>query len=155
MAEKIETRICKTCGETKPLEGFNAIRNKGVKTYYYNSCKTCRNKEVKQKRMEKRAEKRASGEADTMWTEYRAMPATRLREHIRAAREACPILGFSLWMGDVPKGWAHGKAEGHLTCPTVDKWRYLNRRTVCESGKFQTASEEAAAKRIEWFEREK
>ena len=44
---------------------------------------------------------------------------------------------------------------GFLTCPTVDKWRYLNRRTVCESGKFQTASEEAVAKRIEWFERKK
>ena len=29
---------------------------------------------------------------------------------------------------------------GFLTCPMVDKWRYLNRRTVCESGKFQTAS---------------
>lgn len=45
--------------------------------------------------------------------------------------------------------------KGHLTCPTVDKWWYLNRRTVCESGKFQTASEEAVAKRIEWFERDK
>lgn len=42
---------------------------------------------------------------------------------------------------------------GFLTCPTVDKWRYLNRRTVCESGRFQTASEEAVAKRIEWFEK--
>lgn len=42
---------------------------------------------------------------------------------------------------------------GFLTCPTVDKWRYLNRRTVCESGKFQVASEEAVAKRIEWFEK--
>ena len=44
---------------------------------------------------------------------------------------------------------------GFLTCPTVDKWRYLNRRTVCESGKFQTASKEAVVKRIEWFERKK
>lgn len=44
---------------------------------------------------------------------------------------------------------------GFLTRPTVDKWRYLNRRTVCESGKFQTASEEAVAKRIKWFERKK
>lgn len=40
MVEKIETRICKTCGETKPLEGFNAIRNKGVKTYYYSPLET-------------------------------------------------------------------------------------------------------------------
>ena len=44
---------------------------------------------------------------------------------------------------------------GFLICPTVDKWRYLNRRTVCESGQFQTASEGVVAKRIEWFEREK
>lgn len=44
---------------------------------------------------------------------------------------------------------------GFLTCPTVDKWRYLNRRTVCENGKFQTASEGVVAKRIEWFERKK
>ncbi|HEZ2201938.1 TPA: hypothetical protein WHR34_000344 [Neisseria meningitidis] len=48
-----EMRTCKTCGEIKPLEGFNAIQLKGVKTYYYNSCKTCRNKEVKRKRIEK------------------------------------------------------------------------------------------------------
>lgn len=91
MAEKIETRICKTCGETKPLEGFNAIRNKGVKTYYYNSCKTCRNKEVKQKRLEKRAEKLAAEEAADAPTRI------RLAESIRAARAACPILGIGLW----------------------------------------------------------
>lgn len=98
-----EMRTCKTCGETKPLEGFNAIRHKGVKTYYYNSCKTCRNKYLKEKRWGKHAETRASGEADTVWTEYGAMTAARLREHIRAAREACPILGFSLWTGDTPQ----------------------------------------------------
>ena len=34
-------------------------------------------------------------------------------------------------------------------------WRALNPQTECESGKFQTASEEAVAKRIEWFERKK
>lgn len=82
--EKIEMRTCKTCGETKPLEGFNAVRNKGVKTYYYSLCKTCRNREVKQKRMEKRAAaeiiERASRSAN-----------------IRAAHAACPILGIGLW----------------------------------------------------------
>lgn len=88
--EKIERRTCQTCGETKPLEGFNAVRRKGRKTYYYSSCKTCRNKEVKQKRLEKRA----AEEADTAWTKYEAMTAARLREHIRAA---CPILGLGLW----------------------------------------------------------
>ena len=91
--EKIEMRICKTCGETKPLEGFNAIRRKGMKTYYYSSCKPCRNKEVKQKRLEKRAAEKA----DTVWPEYGAMTAARLHEHIRAARAACPILGIGLW----------------------------------------------------------
>ncbi|WP_304673028.1 hypothetical protein [Neisseria uirgultaei] len=92
-----EMRTCKTCGETKPLEGFNAIRHKGVKTYYYNSCKTCRNKYLKEKRWEKHAETRASGEADTMCREYEAKPSARLREHIRAAHAACPILGLGLW----------------------------------------------------------
>ena len=102
MAE--EMRTCKTCGETKPIQtGFNVIRRNGRKTYYYNSCKTCRNKEVKQKRLEKHAEQRASGEADTMWTEHGAIPAARLHEHIRAAHAACPILSFSLWTGDAPQ----------------------------------------------------
>lgn len=94
---EMQMRTCKTCGETKPLEGFNAIRHKGVKTYYYNSCKTCRNKYVKEKRWEKHAETRASGEADTMWREYGAIPDARLREHILAAHAACPILGLGLW----------------------------------------------------------
>lgn len=96
---EMQMRTCKTCGETKPLEGFNAIRHKGVRTYYYNSCKTCRNKEVKQRRLEERA----SGEADTMRSEYEAMTVARLYEYIRAAQAACPILGFSLWTGDVPQ----------------------------------------------------
>lgn len=91
--EKIEMRTCKTCGETKPLEGFNAVQLKGVKTYYYNSCKTCRNKEVNRKRIEKRA----AEEAAAVWTEYGAMTAARLHEHIRAAYAACPILGIGLW----------------------------------------------------------
>ena len=95
--EKIEMRTCKTCGKTKPIQtGFNVIRRNGRKTYYYNSCKTCRNKYVKEKRWEKHAETRASWEADTMCREYEAIPATRLREHIRAAHAACPILGIGL-----------------------------------------------------------
>lgn len=85
--EKIEMRTCKTCGETKPLEGFNAIQLKGVKTYYYNSCKTCRNKEVNRKRIEKRAAEEAAA----------APPRIRLAESIRAAHAACPILGIGLW----------------------------------------------------------
>ncbi|HFC6287002.1 TPA: hypothetical protein ACLBDG_000087 [Neisseria meningitidis] len=88
-----EMRTCKTCGETKPLEGFNAIQLKGVKTYYYNSCKTCRNKEVKRKRIEKRA----AEEAAAREAEYGAMMAARLHESIIAAHAACPILGIGLW----------------------------------------------------------
>lgn len=96
---KIEMRTCKTCGETKPLEeGFKAIQHDGGKTYYYNSCKTCRNKEVKQKRLEKRA----AEEAAAVWPEYGAMTAARLHEHIRAAHVACPILGIGLWTSPSP-----------------------------------------------------
>ena len=91
--EKIEMRTCKMCGETKPLEGFNAVRRNGRKTYYYSSCKTCRNKEVKQKRLEIRA----AEEADTARTKYGEMTAARLHEHIRAAQADCPILGLGLW----------------------------------------------------------
>ncbi|WP_308032464.1 hypothetical protein [Neisseria cinerea] len=94
-----EMRTCKTCGETKPLEGFNAIRRKGMKTYYYSSCKPCRNKEVKQKRFGKRA----AGEVDTVWTEYGATTAARLHKYIRAAHAACPILGLGLWTDDTPQ----------------------------------------------------
>ncbi len=93
-----EMRTCKTCGETKPLEaGFNVIHRNGVKTYYYSSCKTCRNKEVKRKRLEKCAEKRAAEEAAAVWQEYGAMSGAMLHEHIRASHAACPILGIGLW----------------------------------------------------------
>ncbi|WP_461215008.1 hypothetical protein [Neisseria gonorrhoeae] len=80
MAE--EMRTCKACGGTKPLEkGFNAVPRKEGGVYYYKSCKTCRNKAVRQKRAEKRA---AAGAG--------AMTAARLHGYIRAAHAACPIL---------------------------------------------------------------
>ncbi|WP_304669704.1 hypothetical protein [Neisseria polysaccharea] len=93
-----EMRTCKTCGKTKPLEaGFNVIHRNGMKTYYYSSCKTCRNKEVKRKRLEKCAEKRAAEEATAREAEYGAMSGAMLHEHIRASHAACPILGIGLW----------------------------------------------------------
>ncbi|HFC8533062.1 TPA: hypothetical protein ACFRHF_001810 [Neisseria lactamica] len=90
MAE--EMRTCKTCGETKPTAtGFNITKRRDGETYYCTTCRTCQNKEIRRKR----AEKRAAGEiADTVRTEYAAMTAARLHEHIRAA---CPILGIGLW----------------------------------------------------------
>ncbi|WP_461214422.1 hypothetical protein [Neisseria gonorrhoeae] len=76
MAE--EMRTCKACGGTKPLEkGFNAVPRKEGGVYYYKSCKTCRNKAVRQKRA-------AAGAG--------AMTAARLHGYIRAAHAACPIL---------------------------------------------------------------
>lgn len=88
-------RTCKTCGETKPAAtGFNIAKRRDGKTYYFTTCRTCQNKEIRRKR----AEKRAAGEiADTVRTEYAAMTAARLHEHIRAAHAACPILGTGLW----------------------------------------------------------
>ncbi len=83
MAE--EMRTCKVAAGTKPLEkGFNAVPRKEGGVYYYKSCKTCRNKAVRQKR----AEKRAAAEPG-------AMTAARLHGYIRAAHAACPIL--ALW----------------------------------------------------------
>ena len=104
-AEKTEMRTCKTCGETKPLEeGFKAIQRKGVKIYYYNSCKTCRNKEIRRKRAEKRAaEEAADALAAAIRVQEEARAVINLFESIKAAREACPILSFSLWTGDTPQ----------------------------------------------------
>lgn len=88
-----EMRTCKTCGETKPVEtGFNIAKRRDGKNYYCTTCKTCQNKEVKRKRIEKRA----SGEA-AVSTEYGAMTAARLHESIIAAHAACPVLGTGLW----------------------------------------------------------
>lgn len=92
MAE--EMRTCKTCGETKPVAtGFNIAKRRDGKNYCCTTCKTCQNKEIRRKR----EEKRAAGEADTVWAEYGAMTAARLHEYIRAAHAACPILGIGLW----------------------------------------------------------
>ncbi|HFC7402524.1 TPA: hypothetical protein ACFO2U_000544 [Neisseria meningitidis] len=91
--EKIEMRTCKTCGETKPLEGFHIANRRNPNRSYYKSCKTCRNKEVKRKRIEKRA----AEEAAAREAEYGAMTAARLHESIIAAHAACPILGIGLW----------------------------------------------------------
>ncbi|HGK6013654.1 TPA: hypothetical protein ACJ3FX_000487 [Neisseria meningitidis] len=90
--EKIEMRTCKTCGETKPLEGFNAIQLKGVKTYYYKSCKTCRNKETNQKQAERRAAEKI---------EFSSRPAS-IRDAVALAHAACPILGIGLWTNPSP-----------------------------------------------------
>lgn len=91
--EKIEMRTCKTCGETKPPEGFNIAKRRDGKNYYCTTCKTCRNKVVQRKR----TEKRAAEKADTVWPEYGAMTAASLHEYIRAAHAAFPILGTGLW----------------------------------------------------------
>ncbi|HGT2221729.1 TPA: hypothetical protein ACMW3K_002212 [Neisseria gonorrhoeae] len=93
MAE--EMRTCKACGGTKPLEkGFNAVPRKEGGVYYYKSCKTCRNKAVRQKRAEKRA---AAGAGAMTAAGAGAMTAARLHGYIRAAHAACPILGAGLW----------------------------------------------------------
>ncbi len=85
MAE--EMRTCKACGGTKPLEkGFNAVPRKEGGVYYYKSCKTCRNKAVRQKRAEKRA---AAG----AWRDDGGKAA---RIHPRRTRRL-PDIGRGLW----------------------------------------------------------
>ncbi|HGO7526607.1 TPA: RusA family crossover junction endodeoxyribonuclease [Neisseria meningitidis] len=81
MAE--EMRTCKTCGETKPLEGFHIANRRNPNRSYYKSCKTCRNKETNQKQ----AERRAAGKI-----EFSSRPAS-IRDAVALAHAACPILG--------------------------------------------------------------
>lgn len=98
-------RTCKTCGETKPLAaGFNIAKRRDGKNYYCSTCKTCQNKEIRRKRAEKRAaEEAADALAAAIRVQEEARAVINLFESIKAAREACPILSFSLWTGDTPQ----------------------------------------------------
>lgn len=115
----IEMRTCKTCGETKPLEtGFPKChgkpnRHRERKTYYENSCLECRAKKKREWDAANYARKRRDAKIDEEATfpalaaaikaQEEARAVINLFESIKAAREACPILGFSLWTGDVPQ----------------------------------------------------
>ena len=116
--EAIGMRTCKTCGETKPLEtGFPKCygkpnRNLERKTYYENSCLECKVKRRREWHAANYARKREDAKIDeaaspalaaVIKTQEEARAVINLFESIKAAREACPILGFSLWTGDVPQ----------------------------------------------------
>jgi identified by metaGeneAnnotator len=117
--EKIEMRTCKTCGETKPLKtGFHKCYGKPnkhgvVKQYYGNYCKICKYQiyaiDITQTGIEtkKAVEARRKAATHAMEAAIKAQEEARavinLFESIKAAREACPILSFSLWTGDVPQ----------------------------------------------------
>lgn len=116
--EAIGMRTCKTCGETKPLEtGFlkcygKPNRNLERKTYYENSCLECRAKKKREWDAANYARKRVEAEIDeaaspalaaSIKAQEEAYAVINLFESIKAAREACPILGFSLWTGDTPQ----------------------------------------------------
>lgn len=116
--EKIEMRTCKTCGETKPLEtGFPKChgkpnRNLERKIYYKNSCLECIAKKKRECYAAYRAHKRVEAEIDeatfpalaaAIKAQEEARAVINLFESIKAAREACPILSFSLWTGDTPQ----------------------------------------------------
>lgn len=90
MAE--EMRTCKTCGETKPLEGFHIANRRNPNRSYYKSCKTCRNKETNQKQAERRAAEKI---------EFSTRPAS-IRDAVAFAHAACPILGIGLWTNPSP-----------------------------------------------------
>ena len=111
-------RTCKTCGETKPLEGKfpkcygKPNRHEERKTYYENSCLECRAKKKRECDAAYRARKRGEAEIDeaaspalaaVIKTQEEARAVINLFESIKAAREACPILSFSLWTGDTPQ----------------------------------------------------
>lgn len=116
--EKIEMRTCKTCGETKPLEtGFPKCygkpnRNLERKIYYKNSCLKCKAKKKRECDAVYRSHKRVEAEIDeavspalaaAIKAQEEARAVINLFESIKATREACPILGFSLWTGDAPQ----------------------------------------------------
>ncbi|HFC7885128.1 TPA: hypothetical protein ACXH5U_000614 [Neisseria meningitidis] len=90
MAE--EMRTCKTCGETKPLDGFHIANRRNPNRSYYKSCKTCRNKETNQKQAERRAAEKI---------EFSTHPAS-IRDAVAFAHAACPILGIGLWTNPSP-----------------------------------------------------
>ena len=113
-----EMRTCKTCGETKSLkEEFPKCygkpnRNLERKTYYENSCLKCRAKKKREWDAANYARKRGEAEIDeaaslalaaAIKTQEEARAVINLFESIKAAREACPILSFSLWTGDTPQ----------------------------------------------------
>lgn len=103
-----EMRTCKTCGETKPLLGNFRVAKiyeaaDGLKTYYYHSCIVCKNEVQNKKQKKQRAAEREAARQLGEW-----MPAdtsARIREvrEVHEVHAACPILGFSLWTGDVPQ----------------------------------------------------
>ncbi len=116
--EAIGMRTCKTCGETKPLEtGFPKCygkpnRHEERKTYYENSCLECRAKKKRECDAAYRARKRGEAEIDeaafpalaaAIKAQEEARAVINLFESIKAAHDACPILGFSLWTGDTPQ----------------------------------------------------
>ena len=113
-----EMRTCKTCGETKPLEtGFPKCYGRPNKylvrnTYYANFCLECKAKKKREFDAAYRARKRGEAEIDeaafpalaaAIKAQEEARAVINLFESIKAAREVCPILGFSLWTGDTPQ----------------------------------------------------
>ena len=115
----IEMRTCKMCGETKPLEtGFPKCHGKPNrhgerKTYYENYCLECKVKRRREWHAANYARKREDAKSDeevachalaaVIKTQEEARARANLFESINAAQAACPILGFSLWTGDVPQ----------------------------------------------------
>ncbi|HEZ1924575.1 TPA: hypothetical protein WHP10_000664 [Neisseria meningitidis] len=80
--EKIEMRICKTCGETKPLEtGFYKNGSYSQKVYYRHECKRCWDEKINESRKQR----------------GRTKSKTKAARHIGAVNAACPILGIGLW----------------------------------------------------------
>ena len=93
---EMQMRTCKTCGETKPLQGNFRVAKiyetaEGLKTSYYYSCIVCKNYAQNQKQKKQRAADREAAHQSREWAQ------ADVSASIRAAREACPILGLGLW----------------------------------------------------------
>ena len=107
---KIEIRTCKTCGETKPLEeGFYKTGSEySRKVHYRHICKRCLSEAHKANYAPKKGEAEIDEAASlalaaAIRAQEEARAVINLFESIKAAHQACPILGLGLWTGDVPQ----------------------------------------------------
>jgi hypothetical protein len=115
--ENPETRFCKNCEKTKPLDEFVGVKNKG----YVKSCKDCRemwiNNDKKRDREHRNAlEREASKKPERIavkkaWEEANAEVREKIGKKSRAKRAAKDIDGYLQHNANVMKNWRDKNPE--------------------------------------------